>query len=257
MRQKKVFKPTENANVNKSIPKKEPQAQKNSAQVSKYSQIEKDENYLKKTPTPTPTRLKNIYLTFDDGPWPETTDAILDVLQEYEVKATFFMNGINIKNHPNIARRVIKEGHEIGNHTYAHKDLTKLEDLKVSSEITSTNKLIEALGGKTIWVRPPYGAMSKRVDQLIKNQEMMTVFWTIDPMDWQKKLSGARLLQRITSHLHDEGIIILHDTKSRTAMNLPLILEDLKAKGYVAKKLSERKTLPGLDRKAFTQPQFS
>ena len=121
------------------------------------------------------TRLKELLLnrrgavlTFDDGPHPNTTPHILDILKKRNLKATFFVLGLQAKKYPEIIKRIHDEGHIVGNHTYGHKDLTKLKPAQIKTEIENTNNLIEKITGeKPKFIRPPYGAVNHKVSDAI------------------------------------------------------------------------------------------
>src|ERR1700675_1695735 len=112
-----------------------------------------------------------IAMTFDDGPSPSNTTRLLDILKQRNIKVTFFMIGPNVVAHPEIARRALAEGHEIGNHSWTHPQLSKLSDLRVAEEITKTQEAIKnACGFTPTLLRPPYGAITKRQREWIENQ---------------------------------------------------------------------------------------
>ena len=111
-----------------------------------------------------------IAMTFDDGPSPDNTTRLLDILKQRNIKVTFFMIGPNVVAHPEIARRALAEGHEIGNHSWTHPQLSKLSDLRVAEEITKTQEAIKnACGFTPTLLRPPYGAITKRQREWIEN----------------------------------------------------------------------------------------
>src|SRR5215213_5869263 len=135
-----------------------------------------------------------IALTFDDGPDPSTTPAILDVLRDYHLKATFFVIGARAEQHPELIRRIASEGHALGNHTYYHRDLTKLTPELMLRELQDTQAAIDdALGGhsQVTLFRPPCGSpynteMDKvpAFQEAMRRQQMYPVMWTIDSRDW-------------------------------------------------------------------------
>jgi peptidoglycan/xylan/chitin deacetylase (PgdA/CDA1 family) len=157
-------------------------------------------------------------------------------LEKFKVKATFFTVGTQIKKYPKMMQRIVKEGHEIGNHTYHHADLTKLGNAKIADEIMWTDTLIQRyVGFVPRLVRAPYGALSPAVKEIIKDNERKLVNWTVDTRDWAGE-SVAEMRQNVDEHIHPGGIILMHSFGSSNIQNtvdaLPLIIEDLHKKGY-------------------------
>src|SRR5262249_17111753 len=128
-----------------------------------------------------------IAMTFDDGPSSATTPRLLDILKARHIKATFFMIGQNAESNPDIVRRILAEGHEIGNHSWTHPQLSKLPEDKVTEEITKTQDAIRSACGYTpTLMRPPYGAITKAQREWIENQfGLNVILWTVDPFDWK------------------------------------------------------------------------
>lgn len=173
---------------------------------------------------------KRVALTFDDGPNPKTTEQILDILNKYDAKATFFMLGSRVEYYPDIAKKVQANGHELGNHTWSHKDLTKLSAAQIANEINRTTSIIEQVTGeKSTVFRPPYGAVNAHV----RGQTAMPVIlWDVDTMDW-KYHDPVRILQTIQQHTKDGSIILMHDIHQSTADGLDNILAYLQGEGYM------------------------
>lgn len=179
---------------------------------------------------------KVVALTFDDGPWPKQTDAVLAILDEYDVPATFFMLGDRVKRKPDVARRVAAAGHLIGNHTYHHADLTSLPPGKIKSEIAGTNRMItRATGKKVTWFRPPMGRVDPRVYSELKRQKMRPVLWTVDPQDWRDGMKAADIERAVVSAVKPGSVILLHDgggDRREMIKALPRIIRILQARGY-------------------------
>ncbi len=182
-----------------------------------------------------------VALTFDDGPDDEWTPQILDILKAANVKAAFFIVGVNAEHYPDLVRRIVDEGHEIGNHTYYHPNLALCWPEHVRVELNATQLLIEALTGRsTTLFRPPYAADTSpsQVSELTPleiAQELgyMNVLENIDPQDWSKP--GADIiLQRVKQQRRDGNIILLHDgggNREQTVEALPKILDWLHTRG--------------------------
>lgn len=168
-----------------------------------------------------------VALTFDDGPAKHTTQ-LLNILRDHDVKATFFVLGKSAKIQNNTLLRAFREGHQIGNHSWDHKDLKKLSEAEILSQIQKTNDVISQITGATVEVlRPPYGSFN----DLVKNQaEMPIILWNLDPLDWKDRHPDI-VAQRI-SEAKVNGIVLAHDIHQSTVEAIPAVISNLKAKGY-------------------------
>lgn len=190
----------------------------------------------KPTPNPTPVKKKLVALTFDDGPHQKVTPQILKTLKKYDAKATFFVLGSNAKKYPTILKEVYKAGHEIGNHTYNHADLTKLNKQQVQDEINKSDEAIKAAIGKNSTLfRPPYGASNKDISSQLT---VPNILWTIDTLDW-KHHNPELTLQNVNIHVKNGSIILMHDIHQTTADALDSVLASLKKQGYELVTVSE------------------
>ena len=178
---------------------------------------------------------KYVVLTFDDGPDIAYTPKILEILKQYDAKATFFEIGRNVTQHPELTKQIHAAGHSVGNHTWTHADLRKLSAAAFQREITSTDQAIRAQTGSTPGcVRPPYGAVSATVRQRAKALGKDLVMWTVDSSDWTKPGTPA-IVQRVLKQVHNGSVILMHDgggNRTQTVAALPTILKALKAQGY-------------------------
>nr|WP_254178475.1 polysaccharide deacetylase family protein [Cytobacillus oceanisediminis] len=185
---------------------------------------------------------KEIVLTFDDGPDPDYTPKILDILKRYGIKGTFFIVGENALMHPQLVKRIYDEGHEIGNHTFTHPDITSITPFRLRMELNATQRLIQGITGhSTTLFRPPYIAdteLGTRKEQLpvMEAQKLgyTMVGQSIDSGDWQGS-SADELVNRTLDQLSEGSVILLHDAggdRSKTAEALPVIIETLKNRGY-------------------------
>ncbi len=172
-------------------------------------------------------------LTFDDGPHPELTPKLLDILRQKGVRATFFVLGSNVAKYPDIARRIVAEGHEIANHSYNHPALTKLGAARVNEEIESTCDAIEsATGRRPASMRPPYGALNGTVERsLTQEHGLDVVLWSVDPLDWQRP-GSAEVTRRLVAGAKPGAILLAHDIHPGTIEAMPETISQLKAKGY-------------------------
>ena len=171
-------------------------------------------------------------LTFDDGPG-AYSDQILDTLKAHGAKATFFMNGYKVRSHAAQVRRMVEEGHQIGNHTYNHPYLAESSNALIRRELTATAQVftevtgLTGTGGTGFYLRPPYGSWNARV----LAQAGVPVIWcNVDSGDW-KYQSADRLVRYVGDNLKDGGIVILHETVKSTAQGLDRLLDRLEAQG--------------------------
>lgn len=179
---------------------------------------------------------KVVALTFDDGPDARYTPAILDILQANHVKATFFVVGVQVKAYPQILKRINAEGHLIGNHTYHHIDLAKATKARILEEIGYNDALIEQIVGFTpTIIRPPYGAITASVRADIEGRGREVALWNIDTRDWAGT-SVKTMRAQVNQSLRTQSVILMHSFGGRsihhTVEVLPLLIKDLKSKGY-------------------------
>jgi peptidoglycan/xylan/chitin deacetylase (PgdA/CDA1 family) len=154
-----------------------------------------------------------VYLTFDDGPDPHTTPALLELLDEHDLQATFFLVGKNCRKHPELVKRIHESGHTLGNHTFHHLWLPGLPTGMIKSEIVSTNKVIEDITGTTPHAfRPPFGVMDHRAARCLKENDMTAVYWGSAPEDWSTP-GSHRVVRRVMWKIADGSLIVLHEGK--------------------------------------------
>lgn len=174
-------------------------------------------------------QVKRVALTFDDGPNEFVTPHILSVLKKYKAKATFFMVGKNVSKNQAIVQQMVEEGHEIGNHTWNHPNLTKLTNTSVKQEVERTNKAIyEAIGQNPTLFRPPYGATNDQVRSVI---EMPTILWSVDTLDWKHR-NAKKILSYVKTSAKDGSIILMHDIHQSTADGLEDVILYLQKQDY-------------------------
>ncbi len=176
---------------------------------------------------------KLLALTFDDGPNPAHTPRLLDMLRRRNVKATFYVIGERAANHPDIIRRIVAEGHEIGNHTWTHPNLKKLSDEAVRRELNKTrDAIVSACGVQPRTMRPPYGAMyQKQREWVYREYGYPTVLWDVDPLDWKKPGSSV-VAQRLISGARNGSILLVHDLHGSSVDAIPQTLDALLRQGY-------------------------
>ena len=187
------------------------------------------------------TTKKYVYLTFDEGYENGYTPKILDILKANNVKAAFFVTGPYIKEHGDLVKRMIAEGHIVGNHTVNHPSLPKISDEKVKSEITGLAEMFKSLTGKNMhYFRPPMGEYSERTLYITKSLGYKTVFWSLALADWQPLPGGPdESYNTVMNRIHPGAVILLHAVSKDDTMALDRILKDIKAQGYVFKTLDD------------------
>lgn len=176
---------------------------------------------------------KFVYLTFDDGPNDIYHPLILDILKKYNVKATFFLVGLNSKKYDSITQRTIAEGHVIGNHSLTHAFLPKLNGNKIFNEIEETQKILKPFNDNAdiTLFRPPYGGVNKLVKSDARDLNLRLILWDVDPRDWSEP-AVDELVHRIVSHAHNGANILMHSNHLVTVQALPTIIEQLQSLGY-------------------------
>lgn len=162
------------------------------------------------------THTQNIVLTFDDGPHPRTTPKVLEILKRRNIKAIFFVLGLQANKYPHLVKQIHDDGHEIGNHSYSHVNFTQVSRENVEKEIARSNDLIEKITGiRPRYLRPPYGAVNRQVINIARENGLDIMLWTIDPKDWQNKNSAITLrnLEQQTglNGRFRGGVVLLHD----------------------------------------------
>jgi peptidoglycan/xylan/chitin deacetylase (PgdA/CDA1 family) len=182
---------------------------------------------------------KKITLTFDDGPH-EMTVLVLDVLRQYNAKATFFCIGKNIEVHPDILKKIIEEGHTVGNHSYSHSPFFDFYRKKqVIAEIEQTDALIKSVQGKKpILFRPPYGVTNPSIRRALAVTKHKTIGWNIRSLDGGTK-NEKFIFDRIIKRIKPGGIVLLHDTSIQTVNVLEQLLSFLQKNNYSVVPLEE------------------
>jgi polysaccharide deacetylase family sporulation protein PdaB len=193
---------------------------------------------------------RNIALTFDDGPDERFTPQVLDVLKAHGVKATFFLLGKKAEAHPAIVKRIVREGHVIGNHSYRHPLFTKITVDQFAQEVEQTEEVLNRLiGYKPKLLRPPYGEIDEEQLQWAKSRGYVIVNWNVDSLDW-KNLGEQQVSGNILGHTKAGAIVLQHSAGgdsqdlSGTVKALPGIISKLREQGYGLVTVSELLHLP-------------
>lgn len=189
---------------------------------------------------------KQIALTFDAGWLYENTEALLNLLDEYNVKATFFVRGLWVKEHPDLATEIVNRGHALENHSLTHGHMSTMTDAEVENEIRGTTDMIrETTGYLPQLFRPPYGEYDKRILRILKEEGYpYTILWTVDSYDWAEELNGVKitkdyLVNRVLNKASDNGIILMHVGGYETIHALPEIITGLRSEGYELVKVND------------------
>lgn len=188
------------------------------------------------------TQEKVVALTFDDGPDPIDTPVILDILKEKEVRATFFVLGKAAQSNPALLKRLVKEGHEIGNHGFSHD----YKQRYLVKEMDQTDQAVfAATGNHTYFYRPPGGLVSKPQLEAAKQNGHLVVLWSVDSKDWRNP--GVKpIVDNVMKNVFPGSIILMHDggyQRTQTVKALGPIIDALKANGYRLATLSELKNI--------------
>ena len=184
------------------------------------------------------TNRKLVALTFDDGPDTIYTRKIINVLGNYGIRATFFMVGQNVLKHPELVMMAHLQGHIIANHTFSHKKLSILDKWATEQEILEGNYAIfEALGKYPLLFRPPYGACSKLLHEVVEDLGLNTIMWSSTTDDFNTQLtSPEKIADEVLNLVHPGTIILLHDgggkTRQKTVDALALIIKELQKRDY-------------------------
>lgn len=185
------------------------------------------------------TAPKWVALTFDDGPNPELTPKVLRILKSYNAKATFFMIGARVETDADTAKLVVKAGHEVGNHTQMHMNLTHLDEKQLEEEIGTANETIKnALAVTPRFMRPPGGNYNAQVVNMANQMNLTVALWSVNTSDFSKdepKQIAASVLKKVEAG----SVILMHDSVDSTIQALPNILAGLKKKGFRCVTLSE------------------
>lgn len=192
-------------------------------------------------------RAKIVALTFDDGPWPGQTEAVLKILQRYGIKATFFQIGVQAKGRPGISKMLAEAGMQLANHSQTHPNLAKQSAARVARELEQASANIEkASGQRPKYFRPPGGNMSSAVRAQIDKMGLTLVQWDVDTTDWRKP-GVTTIVNKVVFNVEPGSVVLMHDgggDRSQTIKALPTIIEKLKAMGYEFVTLDGLKTYP-------------
>ncbi|HBM99434.1 MAG TPA: deacetylase [Ruminococcus sp.] len=178
------------------------------------------------------TDKKQVALSFDAAWGNEQTDTLLEILDKYDVKSTFFLVGDWVDKYPDDVKKIAEKGHDVGNHSNTHPYMTKLSTSDMTGQIQACNEKIKKITGETPTLfRAPYGDYNNDVVRSVKGCNMYCVQWDVDSLDW-KDPTPEQITKNVTSKLKDGSIILMHNGATNTPEALPMVIEGIKNAGY-------------------------
>lgn len=187
-----------------------------------------------------PGQEQTVYLTFDDGPIPEVTPWVLEQLEAYDAKATFFVIGDNVSKHPEIFRSLLDAGHAVGNHTFHHLKQPTVATQQYLEDIEACDRILKEQGHKTQLFRPPYGKLRSKVAKKIATKGKRIVMWDVVSGDFDLQLDPDHCAQNVLKHITPGSIVVFHDSlkaEPRLRHALPKVLEYIREQNWKAESL--------------------
>ncbi len=183
---------------------------------------------------------KKCAITFDCAWGADDIPNILDTLDNYKAKATFFLVGLWAEENPDMVKLMIERGHEVANHGYSHAHMAQIPEAKIQEEIRRCTEVIEKISGtKVTLFRPPYGEYNSTTVRVAKKMNYQSIQWDVDSLDWKKNLSADDIYKRVTQNVNRGSIILFHNDTLYTEKILPSILDNLTKNGYDCVKVSD------------------
>ncbi len=175
---------------------------------------------------------KKVALTFDCAWGVDYTDSLLETMEQENVKCTFFTVEFWAKKHPEYLKKISEKGHEIGTHSATHPYMSKLSKMAIEKELTTSKEVIEQITGKKVTVfRPPYGDYNDLLIRTSNELGLRVIQWDVDSLDW-KDLSATEIKNRVLKRVKNGSIVLFHNQGKHTSQALPIIIKELKLKGY-------------------------
>ncbi|KPU27750.1 deacetylase [Caloranaerobacter sp. TR13] len=185
------------------------------------------------------TNEMKISISFDAAWGDQYTKQILDILDQYSVKTTFFLVGFWVDRYPDMVKEIARRGHEIGNHSTNHPHMTKLSQTQIVEELKKTeDKIKKITGQRTILFRPPFGDYNDRLIRICRDNGYYVIQWDVDSLDW-KELGVEPVVDRVLRNVKKGSIVLFHNNAKYVTKYLPIIIEKLQAKGYKIVPISE------------------
>ena len=174
---------------------------------------------------------KHIALTFDDGPHPVITPQILDILDKYQVKATFFLVANQAQKFPDLVHLITSKGHDIGNHSLSHQYYTQLSRKELVYDFEKSQQVLKQIVGYyPLFLRPPYGKVDERVKKIAKQYFFEIALWDNDSRDWEASLTVKEIVDNVLIPLRSRNIILMHSNQEITLRALPNILDGIQSR---------------------------
>ncbi len=185
------------------------------------------------------TAERKVSISFDAAWGADYTENLLKVLKEYDVKTTFFLVGFWVDKYPEMVKRIVEEGHEIGNHSSKHPHMSQLSKEQITEELSKTSEKIEAITNKRVTLfRPPFGDYNNRLITTSREMGIQVIQWDVDSLDY-KDYGRDAIVKRVLSRVKNGSIILFHNNATYTAEALPIVLENLQKEGYKVVPISE------------------
>jgi len=178
------------------------------------------------------TEQKRLAISFDCAWGTDYTDKLIDTMNKYQVKCTFFAVEFWVNKHPDYVKKIVEQGHEFGTHSATHPYMSKIDKTAIKKELTTSVSAIESITGKKVEVfRPPYGDYNDTLIDTANELGLYTIQWDVDSLDW-KDLSAKQITDRVLSRVKNGSIVLFHNQGLHTAEALPTIITELKKSGY-------------------------
>ncbi|MDK2821797.1 MAG: peptidoglycan-N-acetylglucosamine deacetylase [Clostridia bacterium] len=179
------------------------------------------------------TKEKKVALSFDATWGAKHTPKLLEILKKHKVKSTFFLTNIWLKEYPEVAKKIVQEGHEIGLHSATHPHFTSLSEKEMEQELKENSLLVEKTTGyKAKLFRPPFGDYNDQVIRVVKSMGLWPIQWDVDSLDWQDQMSQEDIYNRVTKNIKPGSIVLFHNNGQYTADVLSPLLDWLEQEGY-------------------------
>lgn len=185
------------------------------------------------------TEEKKVAISFDAAWGDRYTEGILETLDKYNVKSTFFLVGFWVDRYPDMVKKIHKKGHDVGNHSSTHPHMSKLSKEQIAEELNQTGKKIHNLTGENPYLfRPPFGDYNNNLIKTAKECGYYTIQWDVDSLDW-KELGVEPVVDRVTRNVENGSIVLFHNNAKYVLEFLPLVIEKLQKEGYKIVPISE------------------
>ncbi len=185
------------------------------------------------------TQEKKLSISFDAAWGTDYTKKILDILDKYNIKSTFFLVGFWIEKNPELVKEIYDRGHDVGNHSTNHPYMTKMSSEQITQELNKTGNLIKEITGEApILFRPPFGDYNNELIKVCRKNNYYVIQWDVDSLDW-KELGVQSVVDRVTRNVKNGSIVLFHNNAKYIVEYLPIVIEKLQSEGYEIVPISE------------------